>query len=168
MFINSTNINKTNSLILIYWIQWGNNDIWWLSPGPGLGQARTCGRVKPVNGIPTKHPFMITVLISTTCIIQHYSTILIATQFSDLSKTYWKVCIVQYIIRISNLLLDDREKTTVWPSNQWMIFGVFLYFRWRVPVHLYYIGEINIRLLSNLRENQKLSITILTTHFVMI
>ena len=23
------------------------------NPGPGLGQAHKCGRVKPVNGIPT-------------------------------------------------------------------------------------------------------------------
>ena len=26
------------------------------NPGPGLGQAQHCGRVKPVNGIPTPPP----------------------------------------------------------------------------------------------------------------
>ena len=88
---------------------------------------------------------MITVLTSTTCIIQHYSTKLITIQFSDLSKTYWKVCIVQYIIRISNLLLGDRVKQLYdRPISGW--FSVlFLYFRWRVRVHFYYVGEINTR-----------------------
>jgi hypothetical protein len=49
MIINSNNINKT-----IISHQHKNTtacDIG--NPGPGLGQAQKCGRVKSVNGIPT-------------------------------------------------------------------------------------------------------------------
>jgi hypothetical protein len=28
-------------------------NLWVVNPGPGLGQAHKCGRVKPVDGIPT-------------------------------------------------------------------------------------------------------------------
>jgi hypothetical protein len=39
------------------WFDWTKHittDVW--NPGPGLGQAQTCGRVKPVNEIPTFPP----------------------------------------------------------------------------------------------------------------
>jgi hypothetical protein len=56
MVNNSTNINKSNNqprLTLNHWTQKKTMTYGIGNPGPGLGQAHKCGRVKQVNGILT-------------------------------------------------------------------------------------------------------------------
>jgi hypothetical protein len=48
MVNNSTNINKTNNNLSP---QITTYDV--VNAGPSLGQQYKCGRVKPINGIPT-------------------------------------------------------------------------------------------------------------------
>ena len=52
--MNSTNINKQNnhlsSQLNSLNTKTTTSDVG--NPGPGLGQAQQCGRVKPINGIP--------------------------------------------------------------------------------------------------------------------
>jgi hypothetical protein len=59
MIINSTNINKTNNLLLaqLNSLNTKKNTIYdFGNPGPGLGHTQTSGGVKPVNGILTLRP----------------------------------------------------------------------------------------------------------------
>ena len=51
MVDNSINIHKKNKHLLIEHTKTMAYDVG--NPVPGLGQAQKCGRVKPVNGIPT-------------------------------------------------------------------------------------------------------------------
>ena len=54
--INSTNINITNYYLLFQTIEHKEKETMiyaFGNPGPGLRQAHTCGRAKPVCGIPT-------------------------------------------------------------------------------------------------------------------
>ena len=52
MVINSTNIYRTNNLILTHKNTRKTTRYDVRNPGPDLGQAQKCGGVKPVNGIP--------------------------------------------------------------------------------------------------------------------
>jgi len=53
MVNNSTNINKMNNHLSPQLIEHKKNQ-WhdFGNPGAGLEQAHSCGRVKPINGIP--------------------------------------------------------------------------------------------------------------------
>ena len=55
MVNNSANINKTNNHISLQPIAHKKKTMTYdvVNPGPGLGQAQKCGRVKLVDGIPT-------------------------------------------------------------------------------------------------------------------
>jgi hypothetical protein len=57
MVNNSNNINKTNNHLSTQNIEHKKKTITYGigNSGPGLGQAQQCGRVKPINGIPTPH-----------------------------------------------------------------------------------------------------------------
>jgi hypothetical protein len=54
MVNNSTNINKTNNHLSpsLNEHKRKDHDIWRRKSSPGLGQAKKCGRAKPVDGIP--------------------------------------------------------------------------------------------------------------------
>ena len=55
MVNNYKNINKTNNQLSSQTTHWTLKTEWHDigHPGPGMGQAKICGMVKPVNGIPT-------------------------------------------------------------------------------------------------------------------
>jgi hypothetical protein len=57
MVNNSNNINKTNNHLSTQNIEHKKKPITYGigNSGPGLEQAQQCGRVKPINGIPTPH-----------------------------------------------------------------------------------------------------------------